>query len=594
LTIWKKAISAVTSAALLASLLASAAVAQVGTSGQSDQTNVLDCTAAAVHTLATCSQVADGISTVTLSGDVTPPRTETGKSLYITASGATIIGVAGQFVLAGGIVTGPAGQVVAVTDQIVVRAPSAAGSATVSVYEITTATGIATLEGTLTITFTASSGLEVSASNSVVKTLDSCSLSSGAFNGTKVTAAPALPSNTWVAYLCVLVKDGNGSAVPGAVVSGTITPVGGLQGDFFGQTTTATTGADGVAWIDVYTTGLAGAATISTSATINSKTTAFTPVTFTFAGSLATITATSQVLTVYYNGWSDHVVRFTGADAAGNKVFFAGSDTYSSDTSVFTIDHVDPYDGNGDIYDGAVEVTCAKVGSANVVVKQGSIASNAVKVYCSDWPDSFTVAFDKTVVAPGGAATLTVNVLDENGQPAAADGEDVDVVVSSGAISPSSTEVSDGAGVFTYLAPFNFGTATALVTVDGITGSKSASINIGAPAVVVPLGSTASTLGVAPPGGTWSTATKVAKVGSFITWRFAAGVANAGKTIGVFLQTKDANGVWSASTRFSARVADSSGNAYFSWKGTSAMWVSIRGGLGDARSTPPVQGRWTP
>jgi hypothetical protein len=329
-------------------------------------------------------------------------------------------------------------------------------------------------------------------------------------------------------------------------------------------------------------------------------------VTFTFAGSLATITATSQVLAVWYDG-SDHAVRFTGKDAAGNKVFFAGSDTYSSDTSVFTIDHVDAYDGAGDIYDGSVEVTCHKIGSANVVVKQGTIASNAIKVYCSNGPDSYTVAFDKTVVAPGGAATLTVTVLDENGQPAAsscfvaegaqvaADGCDVvTVVVSSGAVSPAAASIQNGAGVFTYLAPFNVGTATALVTVDGITGNKSASINIGAPTVVVTLGSTASTLGVAPPGGSWSTSTKVAKVGSFITWRFAAGVANAGKTIGVFVQTKDANGVWSASTRFSARVADSSGNAYFSWKGTKEMWVSVRGGLDDARSNPPVQGRWTP
>jgi hypothetical protein len=125
LTIWKKAISAVTSAALLASLLATSAFAQVGTSGQSDQTNVLDCSAAAVHTLATCSQVADGISTVTLSGDVTAPgapRDLTGKSLYISASGATIIGVGGQFVLAGGIVTGPVAQVVAGTDTITLRA----------------------------------------------------------------------------------------------------------------------------------------------------------------------------------------------------------------------------------------------------------------------------------------------------------------------------------------------------------------------------------------------------------------------------------------------------------------------------------------
>jgi hypothetical protein len=225
-------------------------------------------------------------------------------------------------------------------------------------------------------------------------------------------------------------------------------------------------------------------------------------------------------------------------------------------------------------------------------VKVGSITSAATTIYCSDVPDTFTVAFGATVVAAGGSTTLTVKALDENGKPAAP--ANVTVIVSSGAISPAAQNLANGEAVFTYLAPFNFGTATALVTVTGITASKSASLNIGVPASVTTLGSTASTLGVAPPGGTWSTSTKVAKVGSFITWRFAAGVANAGKTIGVFLQTKDANGVWSAPTRFSARVADSSGNAYFSWRATSAMWVSIRGGLGDARSTPPVQGRWTP
>lgn len=578
------------SAALLASVFATSAVAQVGTAGQSDQTNVLDCSNAVVHTLATCSQVADGISTVTLSGDVTPLRTETGKSLYITASGATIIGVEGQFGLAGGIVTGPAGQVIAATDKITLRAPSAPGSATVSVYEITTATGIAALEGTLTITFTASSGLDVSAANSVVKTLNSCAVASGAFTGTAVTIAPALPSNTFAAYLCVLVKDGNGAGVAGAVVSATITPVGGLQGDFFGQTTTDTTDANGVAMFDIYSTGLAGTATISTSATINSKTTGFTPVTFGFAGTLASITATSQVLAVYWNGWSDHVVRFTGKDAAGNKVFFAGSDTFSSDTTVFTIDHVDSYDGGGGIYDGAVEITCHKVGSANVVVKQGAIASNAVKVYCSDWADDFTVAFDKTTVAPGGNAKLTVNVVDENGQPAASDGEDVRVIVSSGAITPASAEFDNGATVHTYLAPFNTGVATALVTVDGITGSKSASINIGAPAAIGIGGIASSALGVTRVGP-FTAATKLPALGNYVTVKMSLGTSAAGKTVEIWSASKNSAGVWSAFTVLTARVADASGNVYFFHRSYSAAWLSFYGVIGADR-TNSSQARW--
>jgi hypothetical protein len=616
LTIWKKAISAVTSAALLASLLATSAFAVKGGVGDSDQTDLLNCNIGVTATTATCSQIADGVSFVGLIGEVlVPPASPVGSYVITVDGGATFVTAptgTGNFIAANvssdkKTIVVPATVPLSAADTVRVLSPAAAGTSTVTVVERTFnagGTAIDAAKGTLVITWLASSGLTVSAANSVVKVV----ANGGNCASTAITTPQQDKANAVPQVLCVNVKDGNGNAVANtASVAVTITPVGlvGVNEAVAGISQAATeTTVGGVALFAISGSGLVGTGTISVSVTYNGATTALAGATVAFTGPVASIAATGVHTAIAVSGTSVGAVSFVTKDSSGAKVASTSS-TVVVTGSVFTA----PINGAlvtteaTSSVSGKVTVVCgATAGTGTIAVKSNGITSNAITISCSKAADTVSVAFSAATVAAGGSATVTVTVKDADGRPAP-DGFIVALLPSAGAVLPTTLNdagtaniTKNGVATWTFLAPFNFGTVTVLASFDDTdttsVSPRSASINVGVPTVVTTLGSTAATLGVAPPGGSWSTSTKVAKVGEFITWRFAAGVANAGKTIGVFLQTKDANGVWSAPVRFSARVADSSGNAYFSWKGTSAMWVSIRGGLDDLRSSPPVQGRW--
>jgi len=240
--------------------------------------------------------------------------------------------------------------------------------------------------------------------------------------------------------------------------------------------------------------------------------------------------------------------------------------------------------------------------SANLQGLSTTVTSEAVTFSCATPlsaanPGTMDLSAGSTAVAANASVPILVTVKDKDGLPAP-DGTVVTAATNGVGTVLSSTGAStkgtvDGIARFTYYAPALHGSGTVTVfTTNTVPTSRSVTIIIGPTGAGVAVGQAETALGVTTVGP-WSKSTKVAKVGKFITWKIAAGSANAGKTIGIFLQTKNSAGVWSASTRFSARVADSRGNAYFHWKGTSAMWVSIKGGLGDIR-TNPVQGRWTP
>jgi hypothetical protein len=76
--------------------------------------------------------------------------------------------------------------------------------------------------------------------------------------------------------------------------------------------------------------------------------------------------------------------------------------------------------------------------------------------------------------------------------------------------------------------------------------------------------------------GPFSNTTKVAKLGKYETWRFAGGSRLAGKTVTIWVAKKSASGVWSAFTKLTSRLADSSGNAFFWWRTSSKAWISAR------------------
>lgn len=590
MTIWKKAVAGLTTAALLASLTASAAFATKGATGDSDQTDALDCLAAAVVSTATCAQVADGISTVTLGGDST--LVTTGNSLFVSASGATIISAAGDFVLGSGTVTTGLSPALTSADTITLRAPAAVGSAVVSVYTINASTGIATLEGTLTITFTATSGLNVSEANSTVKIVadTTCVDQSTA----KLSAPAALPSVA-VAGLCFILKDGNGSLLTAgaATVAVTITPIGLVSnGTVTGQSVSKANLAGGVANFTILNSGLTGVATIGISITQGTTTTTFAPKTFTFSGALATLTLSNKGYAGAIGGGTV-IVQFVGKDSVGNNVAVAAPTSPTNVTlssgAPFTFSSSTAYAGG--TTKGQVTVLCgATIGTGTITLKYGTVTSNSVTVVCSEaTPDTITAAFDKTSVVPGGTAVFTATLKDENGL-IVPDGISVNVVSSSGiafsSLGTSSTTTLNGKGTFTYLAPFNTGVATVTgFNVDA--GSASASINVGA---VVSVGHAASALGVTT-SGPFSLTTKIAHLNKYVTVKISFGSGAAGQHVGILVAKKNSSGVWSSFVLKTGRIANSNGDVYYYWRSSSTAWLSIRGALASAKSNA-VQARW--
>jgi hypothetical protein len=600
LTIWKKAVSALVTAGLLASMTASAAFATKGLTGESDQTDALECIAAAVATEATCATVADGISTVTLGGDST--LVTTGNSLFISATGATIIAAAGgDFVLAGGTVSTGLAPALTNADTITLRAPAAVGSGVVSVYTINASTGIATLEGTLTITFTATSGLNVSEANSTVKLVADTTCVD---QTVAKSAAPAVLPSAAQAGLCLVLKDGNGSllSAAAATVAVTITPIGLVSnGTVTGQSVSLANAAGGVANFTIWNSGLSGVATIGIAVTQGSTTTTFAPRTFTFSGALATLTLSNKgyigAITNTDGVASTVELRFVGADSAANAVGvdidnagppFDGITVSAS--APFTVTSTTDYAGG--TTKGTIIVTCgATVGSGTVTLKSGTITSNTVTVACSEpTPDSITAAFDKTAVVPGGSATFTATLKDDNGL-LVPDGIAVAVLTSSGVTfdpveGDFSVKTLNGKSVFTYLAAFNTGVAT-VTAFNADAGSAMASINVGA---VVTVGSARSALGVTT-SGPFSLTTKVPALNKYVTVKLSFGTGAAGQTVGILIASKNSAGVWSAFTRRTGRIANSNGDVYFYWRSSSAAWLSIRGSLGSVFSNA-VQARW--
>jgi hypothetical protein len=201
-----------------------------------------------------------------------------------------------------------------------------------------------------------------------------------------------------------------------------------------------------------------------------------------------------------------------------------------------------------------------------------------------------------TAVAANSSVPILVTVKDVDGLPVP-DGTIVTAVTNGVGTVFSSKGAStkgtvDGVAKFTYFAPANSGSGTVTVfTTNTVPTSRSVTILIGPTGAGVAVGQVESALGVTTTGP-WSKSTKVAKVGQFITFKINAGLPNAGKTVGIFIQQKDANGVWSAPVRFSARFANSQGIAFFHWKGTKALWVSLGAGMGSVRQSPPIQARW--
>jgi len=77
---------------------------------------------------------------------------------------------------------------------------------------------------------------------------------------------------------------------------------------------------------------------------------------------------------------------------------------------------------------------------------------------------------------------------------------------------------------------------------------------------------------------TFTAKTKVVKLSAtnkYVTWRFSAPKALAGKVVVISVLTKLADGTWGAPKALTTRLIDINGNAYFWWKSTTATWVAV-------------------
>ncbi len=90
--------------------------------------------------------------------------------------------------------------------------------------------------------------------------------------------------------------------------------------------------------------------------------------------------------------------------------------------------------------------------------------------------------------------------------------------------------------------------------------------------------------------GPFTSATKVAALNKYITWRFSGGAALAGKTVDIYVATKGSTS-WSTFTKLTARVADANGNVYYWFRSSTAKWISVRAYL---PAGPNNMASWSP
>lgn len=585
----KRAFSAFLASAMLVALAAPAAFAAKSFSSTgSDQTDYLTCSVAIVASLDTCSTVADGLSTITLTAD-TGDSDSTAEQMLITVSGATVVSSTM------GTVSGNTVSVLndeALSGNLVVRAPATAGTGTVSVAVLDPSTGVASQEGTLTLTFTASSGLQVSEGQSLVKIVanNNCDNNADADNtgttGATISGATAVTNaaaSGGSVDLCVVVRNANGDPVDAETVRVTITPVGLVNGS---QTATVDPGADGIAIFDLTGSGVSGTSTITIAVTDNNVTTTFGARTFVWSGALSTLTLSNERFVGQDNGVAVEAIKLVGKDAAGNTVTPSGVTwNVSGGTGTLTVG------ADGDA-DGIYDVTCAvgASGTFTITARSGSVTSNSVTYICSPAPattDTYTVAFEAANIAPGGATRLCVTFKNSAGQPVPdATYAGITALVSSGALGAFGT-TSNGMACATYLAPFASGQVSAVVTPGGglTPTNRTASITIGAPAT-----SAGSALGIAP-NGPFTTTTKIQVRGRYVTFRFDLGVAAANKPVTILAATKTGL-TWSGFTAVTTRIANAQGVVIYYVRQSTATWKSYRAQESTTNVTPARQARW--
>jgi hypothetical protein len=231
----------------------------------------------------------------------------------------------------------------------------------------------------------------------------------------------------------------------------------------------------------------------------------------------------------------------------------------------------------------------------NAALSSPAISTTTAAVfYCNVGKATKIVVTPAAAAIPaGGSTTIDVLVTDAAGNPIA-DDTTIIGVASSGALIGDGTGGTSGAVTlgglvtFSYFAQNTTGPVTVSFlepAVSGVAGQGTVTVG-----TVLVNGTNGSQLGLSRTGS-FTAATKLPALNKYVTWKLSFGTAYSGSVAGILIATKNSAGVWSSFTRLTGRVIDSSGNAYFSWRSSSARWISIKG-IAGTLGTPATQARW--
>jgi len=361
-------------------------------------------------------------------------------------------------------------------------ASSAAGTQTVTITEISAATGVPTTRATVTITWVASASSAANAQYSTAYINAGTTLATSSNDDTVAGVNCSRTAGTQCANILVTIKDANNIALNQAGLTATITGPGilGLAVDG----TTATTAASGRAVatsaasqltnnagvVSVWPDGTSGTATI----TISSGTVTLATKTVNFYGTVATLTATQNLKVARASAagaalgcstasctWlttaTTPAVYIVAKDSAGQTVPGLTVSMVSNNTNVIVsgaITEDDATAGDGPGYYNAA-VTSAPGGTSGAsgtvvfrtLLSTGAyISTDAVTFTLGGSLASMTLTLDKAAYQPGEAMVVTRTAKDSAGNPVY-DGVASPAVVFSKAIggtAPAAGEFSSG------------------------------------------------------------------------------------------------------------------------------------------------------
>jgi hypothetical protein len=97
--------------------------------------------------------------------------------------------------------------------------------------------------------------------------------------------------------------------------------------------------------------------------------------------------------------------------------------------------------------------------------------------------------------------------------------------------------------------------------------------------------------------GPFSAVTKIARPGTYVTFRWTLSPPAADQRIEVYVTTRSPGGSWGPWTYLTARLTDAQGMAYFHWRLQQPGWLSVQGWFAGATHltaarAPAVQIRW--